>query len=124
MKLPVSVLLAACFLAGCGGKTDTSSQDTNASSSGSALTAPVDYLGAVAKGKQRAEKTVGSVDANSLNQIISIFNVENGRNPNTLQELVPKYIPRLPDAPTGFEFAYDAGSGTVKVVPKVAAPQK
>ncbi len=124
MKIPLVFALAAAGLAGCGQKSDVSAQNTNSSSSGGVLTAPVDYLGAVAKGKQNAERTIGKVDAASVNQAISMFAAENGRNPNNLQELVPKYIPKLPEPPVGYELSYDAGSGTVKLVPKATAVQK
>ncbi len=122
MKTPVTGLLLGLFcLTGCGGKSDSSAQKTNTASSGGVLTAPVDYLGAVVKGKQRAENTIGTV---SLNSAISTFSVENGRYPNSLQELVPKYLPKLPEPPMGSEFSYDAATGTVKVVPKAPPPSK
>ncbi len=122
MKTPVTVLfLGLLCLPGCGGKSDSSAQNTNTVSSGGVLTAPVDYLGAVASGKQRAEKTIGTV---SINNAISMFSVENGRYPNNLQELVPKYLPKLPEPPMGSEFSYDPATGTVKVVPKAPPPAK
>ena len=86
---------------------------TNTSSSGNPLTAPVDYLSAVANAQQTAVKTVDTV---SLNQAIQQFGVEHGRNPKDLNELVEqKYIPKLPQPPYGTKFVYDAGSGTVKI---------
>ena len=46
-------------------------------------------------------------------------NVENGRNPKDLNELVEKKtIPKLPDAPRGMKLDYDATAGKVKVVPQ------
>ncbi len=110
----------AFAVAGCGEKKNAPPAGTNtASSESSPLTAPVDYLGAVAKAKQTAEKTV---DIASLNQAIQMFRVEQGRNPKDLNELVAeKNIPRLPEAPYGMKIVYDAASGTVKVVPDPAA---
>ena len=46
-----------------------------------------------------------------------MFNVEQGRNPKDLNELVEKkFIPRLPAAPTGMKLEYDATAGKVTVV--------
>jgi hypothetical protein len=46
-----------------------------------------------------------------------MFNVDNGRYPKDLNELVEKkYIPRIPDAPYGMKIVYDEKAGQVKVV--------
>src|SRR5256885_1752900 len=104
---------AALLLIGCGEKSDKPAASTNASG-GSVLTAPVDYLGAITKGQQNAVKTV---DTAALNQAVQLFNVEKGRNPKDLNELVKeRYIPQLPTPPYGYRLDYDANSGTVKVV--------
>lgn len=116
MKILVCIFgLNALVLAGCGDKSGNSSASTNsASSGGSLVTAPVDYLGAVAKAQQSAVKTV---DTTSLNQAIQLFNVEKGRNPKDLNELVEqKFIPQIPAAPYGTKLVYDSGSGKVTVV--------
>ena len=78
------------------------------------LNAPADYLGALGKAHQAAIKTV---DTSSLNQAIQMFNVEKGRYPKDLDELVTeKYLPKLPAAPYGMKLVYDAAAGKVKVV--------
>src|SRR6187549_2940709 len=107
--LPVILLVSAFFLAGCSDKQNSPSATTNAASSGgSVLTAPVDYLDAVARAKTTAEKTVDTV---SLNNAIQMFRVEQGRNPTSLDELVKeKVIPRLPTAPYGMKIVYDTNS--------------
>lgn len=114
-SLPVLFLVSAFFLAGCGDQKTNQPAATNAASSGSSvLTAPVDYLDAVARAKITAEKTVDTV---SLNNAIQMFRVEQGRNPKSLDELVTeKVIPRLPAAPYGMKITYDPATGTVKVV--------
>ena len=57
------------------------------------------------------------MDTTSLNQAIQLFNVENGRNPKDLNELVEeKFIPKIPAAPYGMKLEYDATAGKVKVV--------
>ena len=59
------------------------------------------------------------MDTTSLNQAIQMFNVEHGRNPKDLNELVEKkFIPKIPDAPRGMKLQYDATAGKVKVVPQ------
>jgi len=107
-------LAAALLLIGCGEKSDKPAASTNAPSGGGVLTAPVDYLGAITKGEQSAVKTI---DTTSLNQAIQLFNVDKGRNPKDLNELVKeRYIPQIPTPPYGTKLDYDANSGTVKVV--------
>ena len=116
MKLSFCVsLTAGMLLIGCGGSSDKAPQPTNGAASGSSpLSAPADYVGALGKAQQAAVKTV---DVTSLNQAIQLFNVENGRNPKDLNELVQgKFIPKIPEAPYGMKLEYDATAGKVKVV--------
>jgi hypothetical protein len=116
MKAPISVLaLIALTLSGCSDKSASPgpAAGTNTTSTGNPVTAPVDYLSAVARAQQTAVKTVDTV---SLNQAIQQFEVDHGRNPKDLNELVEqKYIPKLPQPPYGTKFVYDANTGTVKV---------
>ena len=108
-------LAASLLLIGCGESSNPPGQPTNAATGGSSpLSAPADYAGALGKAQQTAVKTV---DTTSLNQAIQMFNVENGRNPKDLNELVEKkFIPRIPDAPRGMKLEYDAAAGKVRVV--------
>src|SRR5690349_4231664 len=116
MKMLLTFWIAgSLLLLGCGQKSNSPASSTNGTASGGGvLTAPVDYLGAIAKGQQNAVKTV---DTTSLNQAIQLFNVDKGRNPTDLNELVQeKYIPKMPDVPFGNKLVYDANSGRVTVV--------
>ncbi|HEY1174426.1 MAG TPA: hypothetical protein VGH19_23880 [Verrucomicrobiae bacterium] len=119
MKKSVLVLLlGASIIAGC---------DKPASESAPAakppekvgenpLNAPTDYLSTVAKGKKSAE---AGVDTASLSSAISMFQVEKGRNPKDLEELVSSgTMKALPTPPYNMKFSYDAATGAVKVVPK------
>jgi len=111
-------LLGGLALCGCGKKEakPTAASTNENYSSGNPLTAPVDYLGAVAKAKKNSEKTIDTV---YLNQTIQQFNAAEGHYPKDLNELVTeKYLPRIPDAPYGMKLVYDATTGTVKVVQK------
>ena len=114
-KLFCLPLAASLLLAGCGGSSDQQTQATNgAAASSSPLSAPADYLGALGKAKQAAVRTV---DTSSLNQAIQLFNVDHGRNPKDLNELVEeKLITKIPDAPYGMKLEYDAVAGKVRVV--------
>jgi hypothetical protein len=108
-------LVALIITAGCkpsdSSKT-TSSTDTN--SSGGVLQAPADYVGALGRAKQNAGKTV---DVASLNQAIQMFQVDKGRFPKDLDELVQeKYLKKMPEVPYGMKLDYDPATGTVKVV--------
>lgn len=118
------LLVATLILVGCSQETKTPDKaggsapkvDINNNSSGSPVTAPVDYLGAVAKAKKTAEK---GVDTAALNQQIQLFNAQEGRFPKDLNELVTmKYLPALPKPPYQMKFDYDAKTGQMKVVPQ------
>ena len=116
MKLMAFLWAAALsFVTGCGNDSSTSTAQTNAASGGgSALTAPVDYLSTITKQKQVAVKKIDTV---SLNQAVQLFQVQEGRLPKDLNELVEKkYIAQIPETPYGTKLDYDATSGTVKVV--------
>jgi hypothetical protein len=114
MKLLCALcLLGALVFAGCSDKSSSSGATSNsvATNAGSPLTAPVDYLRAVGNGQQSA---IGTVDTTSLDKAIQLFNVDQGRNPTDLNELVQKkYIPKLPAAPSGMKLVYDANAGKV-----------
>lgn len=114
MKLiPVLSCLVLLGAVGCGDG-DSSGGQTN-STSGNPITAPVDYLDAVAKGQQKAIKTV---DVASLTQAVNLFQVSEGRFPKDLNELVSSgYIARIPDAPYAHKITYNATNGQVAVVP-------
>ena len=125
MKMFFLVLVATgLFLAGCGGSnsgkqaqnTNSTATPTNATvnyNTGNPITAPVDYLGAVAQAQKYAVKTI---DVSYLNEAIQQFSVQEGRLPKDLGELVPNYVGKLPTPPYGTKLVYDAASGTVKVV--------
>lgn len=98
---PILFLSAGLLCASCGN--DNSNP----------VTAPVDYVGTAVKQQQKAIK---SVDTTALNQAVQLFNVQEGRYPKDLNELVEKkYIGKLPDAPAGMKLSYDATAGKVTV---------
>jgi hypothetical protein len=114
---------AGLLLAGCGNNNSGShpqgtntSQTTNSEpkyDTGNPITAPVDYIGAVGQAQKYAVK---QIDLAYLNQAIQLFNTQEGRLPKDLNELVPNYVAKIPNAPYGYKIVYDASDGTVKVV--------
>jgi hypothetical protein len=111
MKTFVFVLTMGFLLVGCGEKSD---KGTAGAAGGGATEVPGNYAGALGRSQNKAIKTV---DTASLNQAIQMFNVDKGRNPKDLNELVQeKFIPKLPTPPVGTKLQYDATSGKVEVV--------
>lgn len=110
------IAVAGLLLAGCG-KEDPAAKPTGTPSpGGNPVTAPVDYLGAVAKGKKTADKTLETA---ALNQTIQLFYAQEGRYPKNLNELVaPGYLSKLPAPPAGMKFDYNPATGQFKIVPQ------
>ena len=113
--LSLLVVTTGFLLPGCGQKDSESASSTNASS-GNPLTAPVDYLGAAAKAKKLADKTVSTV---GINQAIQLYQAQEGQLPKTLNDLVAKqYLPSIPPPPAGQKYDYNPQTGAVKLVPQ------
>ncbi len=111
MKRLVFLLPVACLTFTACKQEEAPPKPTTA---GNPITAPVDYLGAVAKGQKTALKTLGTV---SLDSAIRTFFDQETRFPKDLNELVTSgVLPKLPAAPNGMKFDYDATTGLVKTV--------
>jgi ABC-type glycerol-3-phosphate transport system substrate-binding protein len=92
-------------LAGCsGGSSNSNAPATNTTSSSSSPTVPPEIY---------AQK---KMDLASLNQAVQQYNTTEGHNPASLQDLAPNYIEKIPEAPAGYKFNYDANSGAVSLV--------
>jgi hypothetical protein len=101
-----AVLVSAILAGGCG-KGDKAASN----SSDNLVTAPVKYIGAAVTNQQIATKTIDLV---ALNQEVQLFNVQEGRYPKTLDELVAKqYLGLLPTPPVGSRLVYDPVQGKV-----------
>jgi hypothetical protein len=109
-------IVALFFTTGCS-PSGSSSQPPSTNASANATNADnVPYYGAMIKAKRNATTVA---DVSSLKPAIDQFQVEKGRFPKDLNELVQeKYISKVPDAPHGFKIDYDAATGVVKVVPQ------
>ena len=115
MKTPLLLLASIMIVAvGCNDKSGSSAQTTNTSAVSEVVNAPADYVGGLAKAKQTAGKTA---DVSSLTQAIRMFQVDKGRFPKDLNELVQEnYLKQIPAAPYGTKIDYDPNTGEVKVV--------
>jgi len=106
-------IVALSFLTGCGQSGGSSQSSTNAAENATKAD-NVPYIGAMAKAERSASATA---DMASLKPAIDQFQVDKGRYPKDLNELVAeKYISKVPEAPYGMKIDYDATTGAVKVV--------
>ena len=104
-KFFIPLAVAAIFsLAGCsGGSNSNATPSTNTAANNSPAVQPEIY----------AQK---KVDVSALNQALQQYNAAEGHYPKDLKELAPSYIGKVPDAPSGYKFNYDANAGTVSMV--------
>jgi hypothetical protein len=110
-------VLSLALLVGCSKKEAAAEKNllTN-NNSGNPITAPVDYLGAVNQARKGA---VNTIDKAGLTKQIEMFNAQEGRFPNDLNELVQKrYIQAIPAPPQGMRFDYNPQTGEFKIVPQ------
>jgi len=104
--LPVALILTA----GCG---DSSKPGTSANTVSNLVDAPLNYVGAVVQAQKYSEK---QIDLAYVNQAIQQFQAGEGRTPTNLQEMIPTYLGKMPEAPFGYKIVYDATAGAIKVV--------
>ena len=113
MKLLPFLLLAGLLaVSGCGNNQSSSPQTTNAA----VPTPPAgNNYGSVLANSQNLALSV--VDTSSLKQAIQLFNAQEGRYPKDLDELVTTHmIGKIPPAPRGKKFDYNADTGEIKIV--------
>jgi hypothetical protein len=91
-------------LSGCGdgssSSTPAQSQTSTPANNNNPVKAPIVY----------AQK---KADVAALQDAVRQYNVQEGHYPQTLQDLTPNYISKIPDAPAGYKWNYDATAGTV-----------
>jgi hypothetical protein len=116
MKLPLLPILLL-VVAGCKpaeNSTANSEQPSSTQPGGNPLTAPVDYLGATAKGKKIGENTAALAP---VLQAIQQFHTVEDRYPADLAELVKAgFLARVPVAAAGQRLDYNPATGTVRIV--------
>ena len=107
MKTPFLIAFVAASvlsLSGCGdGNSSSAPQNSSAANNSNPIKQPIDY----------AEKKAGLA---ALSQAVQQYNVQEGHYPQDLQSLLPNYIGKIPDAPTGYKWSYDSTAGTVTMV--------
>jgi hypothetical protein len=115
LLVPLLVLGAALAVTGCSKQqSPAAKKNSDSVATGNPITAPVDYLGAVAKAKHFSEKVI---DTSSISQAIQLFYASEDRFPKDLNELVAKhYIGGLPAAPRGMRWGYNPQTGEIKAV--------
>ena len=101
---------AASLLTGCG---DNSKPASAVKAVDNVVSAPVNYVGAVAQAQKQAEKVI---DVSAINQAVQMFQAGEGRLPKDLSELVPNYLAKIPAAPFGYKIVYNPATGTASVV--------
>ena len=111
MKATQCIFIIGLLVSACG---DGAKPDINNNSSGNPGTAPVDYLGAVNKGRKKAIGEVGLLQVNgALNQ----FEASNFRPAKSLQELMTEgYLGAIPELPAGMKWHYDPQTGQASIV--------
>ena len=123
MKLFSLCLAGMLLAAGCSNQDDTAGGgdvSTNNYSSGNPITAPTDYLGAVAKGQKNS---VGKINLASIKQAVNLYMASEGKYPETLQQLVDEgYLGKAPEAPRGQQFNYNPQTGAISLSPIPQAP--
>src|SRR5215472_12045904 len=94
-------------LSGCGDGSSSSApspaQNSSPANNSNPVKQPIDY----------AQKKASLA---ALSDAVRQYNVQEGHYPQDLQALTPNYIARIPDAPMGYKWNYDASSGTVTMV--------
>jgi type II secretory pathway pseudopilin PulG len=113
MKTLNAIFLAAAvtLLAGCDDSSKKTEQAVNAVSN--IVDAPLNYVGAVMQAQKYSEK---QIDLAYVNEAIQQFNAAEGHYPKDLQEMIPNYLGKMPQAPYGSKIVYDANTGTITVV--------
>lgn len=109
-------ILSILLLAGCEGENQTDSNTSGQSeeSNGAAISAPVDYLGAVANAKKSME---GKLALSQLSQAVQNYQIENGKLPASLDALLESdHLSRLPKVPYKTKLSYDSKTGVVDLV--------
>lgn len=108
------VLVAVALSWGCGKKQAAKSAEDPLANSGNPLLAPVDYLGAQARGKRSAVKMIGFVE---IQAAIQQFHTMEDRYPKDLTELVSQgFLVTMPTAPSGVAWSYNPQTGEIRAV--------
>ncbi len=93
--------------------TPAPAKDTAPAKASEAKGPVADYGRNLSNAEKKATEVTGLV---TLNQTVQQFNIIEGRNPRSLDELVEtRYLPSLPAAPRGKRYIYNPKEGKVEV---------
>lgn len=109
-------ILSVLFFWGCGKESqkDSSASGASTESQSNAISAPVDYLGALANAKKSME---GKLALSQLSQAVQNYQIENGEFPISLDALLQSdHLTRLPKVPYRTKLSYDPKTGVVDIV--------
>ena len=82
----------------------------------SPITAPADYVNASFQAGEKAKGTVGLM---ALNKAVSMYRMQKGANPPSLEVLQQEgFVPEIPPAPRGQAYRYDQQTGQVTLAAK------
>ena len=107
-----SVLMISCIaVMGCNeNKADAGKKKTSKSAN------PANYVRGALESGDKAKGKLGIV---TLERGIKTFQIQEGKNPASLQQLVKKgFVSSVPPAPVGKKYSYNAKTGKVKIVAK------
>lgn len=62
---------------------------------------------------EEARKVSARNEMANIKTSLDMYELDNGKYPSSLGELVPKYMDKMPKDPWGNEYTYDSGNGTV-----------
>ena len=111
MRATQCAFILGLLVSACGNEVKP---DINDNSSGNPITAPVDYLGAVNKGRNKAIAEAGLMQVNSA---LNTFQASNLRPAKSLQELMAEgYLRTLPELPAGMKWQYNPKTGKASIV--------
>ena len=104
------VMMCVLLVVGCG---DHSSSPGKEKAGGSAT--PANYVRGALDAGQHAKGTVGAI---GLDRAVQLYTIKEGKRPKTLQDLVKKgHLSKMPPAPAGKQYKYNARTGKVSIVP-------
>ncbi len=111
-KLSILCLLAT-MMAACGGSDESGSTGEAVSE---AISAPADYVGAVAQAGRKSETVLALTQ---IQRAIQTYQAEEGKLPFNMDELVESgHLVRLPELPSGMKLSYDRSTGEVDIIAK------
>ena len=107
--ISVALLTTALIVGGCGKKESGAAGEASEKRGD-----PVS--GYVRSTLESKDVATGMIGLSAIRAAVKVYQVQEGSNPNSLQDLVSKgYLGQLPPEPTGQRYLYDARTGDVQL---------